>query len=402
MSIWKSTDKVPAEELESRLVRFREIMNRKHPDWRLAVFVSKINMYYFTGTMQDGFLAIPRDDEAVLWVRRSCDRALDESLFPNIRPMRSYRDAAQVMGSFSCPVYMETEMVPVAMYRRMQKYFGFTDCLSLDAEIMAVRSVKSPYEISCMRRSGMIHRTILEERVPAILKEGMSEAELSTAIYGIMMEEGFQGIVRFSMFDTDMILGQIGFGESSIYPSFFNGPGGHVGLSPAVPILGNRERRLRKGDLVFVDFGFGIGGYHTDKTMTYMFGRKLPDYAIEAQERCVEIQDRIASLLRPGAVPSKIYAEIMSGLEPEFLENFMGFGNNTVRFLGHGIGLVVDEQPVIARGFDEPVKEGMAFAIEPKKGIPGVGMVGIENTFIVTATGSESITGSSRGLIQVY
>jgi Xaa-Pro aminopeptidase len=80
----------------------------------------------------------------------------------------------------------------------------------------------------------------------------------------------------------------------------------------------------------------------------------------------------------------------------------MGFGNRTVKFLGHGIGLAVDELPVIARGFDEPIQEGMAFALEPKKGIAGVGMVGIENTFIVTADGSECITGAGRGLIPVY
>lgn len=402
ISVWNTANKVPKEELESRMNRFRRIMDERHPDWRLAIFVSKVNMYYFTGTMQDGFLAIPRNDEAALWVRRSYERALDESLFPNIRPMGSYRDAAQAMGEFHCPVYMETETVPLAMYHRMQKYFGFTGYLSLDAEIMAIRSIKSPYEISCMRRSGQIHKTILEDRVPGVLREGMSEAELAAVLFGIMIEEGYHGVTRFGMFDTEMPLGQIGFGESSLYPSYFNGPGGHVGMSPAVPVLGNRERRLKKGDLVFVDFGCGVDGYHTDKTMTYMFGQKLPDYVMEIHERCVEIQDRIASLLKPGAVPSEIYNEIMSGLEPEFLENFMGFGNRTVKFLGHGIGLVVDEQPVIARGFDEPIQEGMAFALEPKKGVAGVGMVGIENTFIVTSSGAECITGMSRGLIPVY
>ena len=91
--------KVPAEELNSRMNRFRKIMDQRHPNWRLALFVSKVNMYYFTGTMQDGFLAIPRDEEAMLWVRRSYERALDESLFPCIRPMRSYRDAANSMGA---------------------------------------------------------------------------------------------------------------------------------------------------------------------------------------------------------------------------------------------------------------------------------------------------------------
>ncbi len=92
----------------------------------------------------------------------------------------------------------------------------------------------------------------------------------------------------------------------------------------------------------------------------------------------------------------------MADLEPEFLTNFMGFGNHRVKFLGHGIGLWIDETPVIAEGFDEPLEEGMVLAIEPKKGIPEVGLVGIENTFVVTSHGGRSITGTSKGLVEVY
>ena len=79
----------------------------------------------------------------------------------------------------------------------------------------------------------------------------------------------------------------------------------------------------------------------------------------------------------------------------------MGFGARKVKFLGHGIGLTIDELPVIANGFDEPIQEGMVFAVEPKKGIPKIGMVGIENTFIVTPTGGRNITGNHPGLLLV-
>ena len=159
---------------------------------------------------------------------------------------------------------------------------------------------------------------------------------------------------------------------------------------------------LKKGDLVFVDVGCGVDGYHTDKTTTYMFGASLPDYAIGAHEKCIDIQHSIAKLLKPGAIPSQIYDTIMNSLSPDFLENFMGYGNRQVKFLGHGIGLTIDELPVIAQGFDEPLKEGMVFAVEPKKGIKNIGMVGIENTFIVTPQGGRCITGDSPGLIPVF
>ncbi len=394
--------KVPLRELAERMNRFRDKMDAEQPGWELAAIIGKINLFYFTGTMQEGMLLIPKDGEAVFWVYRSYERALDESLFPDIRPMRSYRDAAADLRHCPGTVHLETELLPLAFVRRLQRYFPFTEAGSVDMQAAKVRAVKSAYELSRMEEAGTVHQRVLEERVPEILREGMSEVEFVGELYSVLLDEGHQGIVRFGMFDTEIVVGQIGFGDSSLYPTPFNGPGGSRGISPGVPLLGSRERRLRSGDLVFVDIGCCVEGYHTDKTMTYMFGRSLPDEAIEAHRECVEIQNKMASFLAPGAVPSQIYDTIMDGLSSGFRRNFMGFGDRKVTFLGHGIGLLVDELPVIARGFDEPLTEGMVFALEPKKGIAGVGMVGIENTFVVAPGGGRCITGDHPGLMPVW
>jgi len=394
--------RVPIKELNSRIERFRKQMDRDHPTWQITAVFSKINLYYFTGTMQEGVLFIPRFEEAVFWVRRSYERAAEESLFPVIKPMESYRDAAVTMKNLPDTVYLEKEIVPIAMLQRFQKYFPFSVIESADLQIGKVRSVKSGYELALMEESGKIHQRVTEELVPGLLTEGMSEMEFFTELYSLLIHQGHHGVARFGMFDTESILGQIAFGESSIYPTSFNGPGGNYGMSPAVPIHGSRNRKLRKGDLVFVDTGCGVEGYHTDKTMTYMFGKSLPDEAIQIHLQCVEIQNKIAAMLRPGAIPSVIYNEILNELTPAFLENFMGFGTRKVKFLGHGIGLTIDELPVIANGFDEPIREGMVFAVEPKKGIPHIGMVGIENTFVVTPQGGRNITGDHPGLLKVY
>ncbi len=127
----------------------------------------------------------------------------------------------------------------------------------------------------------------------------------------------------------------------------------------------------------------------------------LPDEAVAAHNRCVEIQRHLVSLARPGAIPSEIYASVMENLDPQFLQNFMGFGDRRANFLGHGVGLQIDEMPVLADGFDEPLAAGMVLALEPKKGIPGVGMVGVEDTFVVGPDGAASITGTNPGLIPV-
>ena len=394
--------KVPFDELQNRMVNFRSRMDLLEPNWKIAVIFSKINIYYFTGTMQEGMLIISKDNEAVFWARRSYDRAIAESLFPIIKPMESFKDAAATIQKLPDTVFIETEFVPLAMYQRFLKYFPFSNFKPIDMQIAAIRSVKSAYELDLMKQSGKIHAHVLESLVPSMLQEGMSEVDLAVELYAAMIKEGHHGVARFGMFDTEILVGHIAFGESSIYPTSFNGPGGNYGMSPAVPMLGNRERKLIKGDLVFIDVGCGVDGYHTDKTCTYMFGKRLPEIAIENHKKCVEIQFQIASMLKVGAVPSEIYNNVMNSLSTEFLENFMGYGKRQVKFLGHGIGLTIDEIPVIAKGFDEPFSEGVVLAVEPKKGIKNIGMVGIENTFMVTPNGGKCITGDNPGLIEVY
>jgi Xaa-Pro aminopeptidase len=376
-------------------------MDCVNPGWELAIISSNVNLYYFTGTMQDGLLLVPRDGEAVLWVRRSFSRAIDDSAFPQIRPMQSYRTPAEAMGCIPRIGWLESEQVTLAQYQRLRKYFPFEEVRSIDSLVADLRSIKSPYEQRLMERAGSIHRHVLEDLAPALLREGMSEADFSAELYTVMVREGHHGIVRFGIAGAEIMLGLIGFGESSIYPTYLDSPGGNAGMSPAVPLLGSRDRKLKRGDLIFIDIGCGYHGYHTDKTMTYVFNGTLPDEVVRIHQQCVGIQDAIVTLLKPGAVPSQIYEEVTADLDTAFLENFMGYGDRKVQFLGHGIGLEIAENPVIAKGFDQPLEDGMVIALEPKKGIKGIGMVGTENTFIVTPSGCRSITGNNPGLIPV-
>jgi Xaa-Pro dipeptidase len=392
---------VPISELTDRMRRLRACMDAENANWEMAAIFGRVNQYYFTGTMQDGVLLIPRNGDAVFCVRRSHERACAESLFPDIRPMKGFRDAVPVVPGARAVIHVDTELVPVALLARFRKYFPCKEIVSLDSQLARLRAVKSPYELAIMERAGAIHRRILEEDVPSLLRKGVSEAEFGCDLFSLLVREGHQGVIRFGTFGVDVAVGQLGFGENSIYPTSFDGPGGCLGIGPAAPVLGSRDRKLRTGDLAFVDIGFAVDGYHTDKTMVYMFGRPLPEEVIAVHRRCVEIQHRLASLIKPGAIPSDIYTTVMNGLDPEFLQNFMGFGNRRANFLGHGVGLQIDDLPVIAEGFDEPLAEGMVLALEPKKGVAGVGMVGIEDTFIVTPEGGRSITGTNPGLILV-
>jgi Xaa-Pro dipeptidase len=137
--------KVPLTELKDRLRRFRVRMDKTQPGWELTAITGKVPLYYFTGTMQDSLLLIPQDGDAVLWVRQSFERAVDESLFFEIRKMRSYRDIATEMRKFPQIIYVETEQMPIAQLQRLQKHLRFRDVKAVDDQVGAVRAVKSRY-----------------------------------------------------------------------------------------------------------------------------------------------------------------------------------------------------------------------------------------------------------------
>jgi len=157
--------------------------------WR---FFGRINLYYLTGTIQDGMLVVPRDGQEEFWVRRSYRRACMESRFPVIHPMVSFRDARKGMLHVPPSVHIETGVVPLGLWETFRKHFPVQKAGSLDAEVAWVRARKSPYEVALLRRAGEIHRTVLEEDVPALLKEGMSEAAFATAVYARMVSLGHQ------------------------------------------------------------------------------------------------------------------------------------------------------------------------------------------------------------------
>lgn len=376
-------------------------MDAEQPQWALAAMMGRVNQYYFTGTMQDGVLLIPRGGEPVLWVRRSFERACSESLLSDIRPMSSFRDAAKSLGTIPETIHIEADVVPFGLVRRFRKHFTCREVDSLDLQVAKVRAVKSPYELVLIERAGEIHRRVMEERVPHLLREGMSEAEFGADLFSVMIREGHQGLVRFGAFGSEVAVAQIGFGESSLYPTSMDSPGGLLGMGPASPVLGSSLRKLRRGDLVFLDTGFGVEGYQTDKTLTYAFGQAPSSETLAIHERCLEIESRAAKMLKPGAIPSEIYAAVLESLDAGFREHFMGYGGRCAGFLGHGIGLQIDEYPAIAKGFDEPLVEGMVIALEPKRGVSGVGMVGGENTYLVTSGGGKSLTGNHPGLMLV-
>lgn len=391
---------VPASELAARLERFRRAMDAAHPGWEMAAVNHKVAMYYFTGTIQEGVLLI-RPQDAVFWVRRSFERACNESHFSDIRPMHSFREAAAFYGSAPKVMYVETKKATLDWERMLHKYFAFEELGSFDSVLQDLRMVKSEYELKQMEQSGAIHETVLDIVAPKLIHGGISEAQLAIALYSEMVQRGSHGTARFNQALGEEAVGIASFGKSGLVRTGFDGPGGTDGTCIAVQSIGNAFRKLQPGRLVYLDIPCGFDGYHTDKTVVYYYGDLAKDeqskHLIEAQQRCLELEQEVVRLMVPGDPIENLYLRTMDKFDNIYGDAFMNGG----KFLGHSIGLVMDEAPAIAKGFKQPLQPGMTFAVEPKIALPGLGMVGTENTYVVTEKGARSLTGSSHLLREV-
>lgn len=391
---------VPASELEARLAKFREAMDKEHPGWEMAAVNHKVAMYYFTGTMQEGVVII-RPQDAVFWVRRNYERAVNESHFSDIRPMHSFREAAAFYGTVPKVMYVETKKATLEWERMLHKYFAFEAVGSFDSVLQSLRLRKSAYELAQMERSGAIHETVLDVVAPKLICGGISEAQLAIELYSEMVQRGSHGTARFNQALGEEAVGLASFGKSGLVRTGFDGPGGTDGTCIAVQSIGNAFRKLKAGRLVYLDIPCGFDGYHTDKTVVYYYGDLAKDTQaakiMEAQQRCLELEQEVVSMMAPGVPIESLYLRTMAKFNNIYGDGFMNGG----KFLGHSIGLVMDEAPAIAKGFKELLEPGMTFAVEPKIALPGIGLVGTENTYVVTERGARSLTGSSHTLREV-
>ena len=393
--------KLLLKELNDRKIKFVSKMDEKHPDWQTIVIIDKVNQYYFTGTIQDAVLLFLRGEGMKYFVRRSFERAVSESPIKEIYSIKTYRDIANVVGSNLGITYLETEVLPFATVERLKSYFLMKDTRCVDTDIRELRATKTDWEIKVLEKAGALHNKLFINEVPKMLCEGISEAEFTGKLLEKMFSFGHHGTIRYHMFQTEFTAGQVAFGENLLCPTNFDGPGSARGYGASAPANGDPKKLLKKGDLVFLDTGFGLDGYHSDKTQVYRYNIEATEQMQAAQKKCREIEARIAKLLRPGIRPSQIYHDIICSLNSQFLKNFMGFSGRNVRFLGHGVGLNVDDFPVIAEGFNRPLEKNMVLAVEPKVGIENVGMVGVEEMYVVTENGGRCLTGGSKEIIFV-
>jgi len=375
-------------ESELRIIRLQKELQAKGIDG--ALFIYPIDVYYFSGTRQNSTLWIPAQGNPHLYVRKSFARAQTESVIEDTRPFPSSKEFPAHFGEEVKRVGFTFDVAPVQQYNYYAKLLPGREFVDVSAINRDVRSVKSEWELERMRYSGARLCEVFGE-VPGFLKEGMREVDLSAEFEYRLRKAGSEGYVRMRAFNQELFQGLAVSSATAGQPGFFDGAVTGRGLSNAAP-HGASTATISANTPVLIDYAGIFNGYIVDMTRFFVIGKLVPELE-HAFATALAIQKYLVDNLKPGAVCEELFLKAAEMAEAAGLaRNFMGAPGENAKFVGHGVGLELDEFPVLAQGFKVALQAGQTIAIEPKFVLPGHGVIGIENTFAVSSKGGLKIT----------
>ncbi len=390
--------RVPVSELESRQSKLSIGLAESGVE---SVYIDDpVELYWLTGGRQNSAILIGADGsgiEARHWVRRSLERAEyeaggDDS--PHVvesHPRMGDLEASLLEAGCTCSPGLLAGKIPHKHWGYFtSKLGGLTgndiDCTKL---LYALRETKSDWEISMIHESGEINR-LMFEAVRDFGGLGKTELELAGAADEVSRAAGFGGRVRMRRWPMDCDRVVITAGRSGAVPSYFDSAVGGLGASP-ISSLGAGFAEIKESQPILVDIVHVHRGYVSDCTRMFSVGSLSREWASRLDDM-VEIGDAVVRGLGKGDCCSSTWERGSSmAAELGHAEHLMGMPPNQARFLGHSVGLELDETPVVARGFDRPLEVGGTMAIEPKVIHPD-GAIGTEDTWVRTAGGMECLT----------
>lgn len=384
------TDK---EEMARRTARIAEALSANGID---AMLLSSFaNLYYATGRVYCGYAYITASGEAYYFVKRPV--GLDGS---NVVYIRKPEQMAETLAA-NMPKTLALEL-GIASYNaieRLKKVFDGTAVADATPIMCKVRSVKSEFEISKLKECG-IHHVESYGRIKKMYHEGMTDIELQIEIERILRDEGCLGQFRIAGDTMELFMGNVLCGRNAEVPSPYDFAMGGEGLDASLPV-GANGTIIKPGNAVMVDMCGNFNGYMTDMTRVYRVGNITP-LAERAHQLSIDIHHRLAKMALPGVEAKSLYEEAVKMVKDAGLEEyFMGL-RQKAGFIGHGVGIEVNELPVIAPRSRDVLELGNVIALEPKFVIPQVGAVGIENTYVVRRDGLECLTNAPEEIVELY
>ncbi|MBZ4219961.1 MAG: Xaa-Pro peptidase family protein [Chlorobium sp.] len=369
-------------ESQERVFRLQIMLQNKGV--HAALFIMPIDVYYFAGTRQNAILWIPAEGEPLLLVRKSLLRAREESPIADIRPFPPSKEFASLFSDDQLSIGMTFDAVPVQQHAFYSRALPGRTFVDISMMVRELRSVKSPFEYDQLCYSAGKLASVFAE-VPNFLKAGMRELDLSAEMEYRLRKAGHEGYVRMRAFNQELFFG-LAVSSGGLQGGFFDGPVTGKGLSSASP-HGASCDVIGVNQPILLDYAGVFNGYISDMTRIFVIGT-LDAELQRAFDVAIEIQEMVCQGMKPGVICEELFFAAEAMAERAGLGSFfMGMPGEQAKFVGHGVGLELDELPVLAKGFTLPLQAGQVIAVEPKFVIPGKGVIGIENTFVVTDDG---------------
>jgi len=370
-----------------------------------ALLVYSRDILYYTGTAQPSCLAVTPGGYT-LYVRSGLDFALRDAFIPRERLAEERRLEKILSGQLTRlagnppRVGTELDILTAEQFESLRKACPGVDFVNVSPVTLEQRKVKEPGEIEKLRRAcDAVHAG--HEAVLSTLREGVTELELAAAVENAHRLAGHEGIFFIRLPDFFMSRGPIGAGPnlSKISGVVYTITG--VGMSPAVP-AGPSRRAIGRGETVVVDIPTLVDGYHADQTRTYCIGEAGKDiHAI--YDDLLAVADHLIDTIRPGMTGRDVYR--MARRKADDLgraREFMSFGGGKAsRILGHGIGLELNEPPILSEHDASSIPQGCVVALDMHMMAEAGGVVKLEDMVLVGGGGNEILTKTPRTLFEV-
>jgi len=384
--------KVPASEIDARTLKLQNELQSREMDG--LFIVQRVDLFYFSGTAQNGFMYIPAEGAPLLFIKQSLPRAKEESSVDNIVEINSIKEIPELIidhyGKLPATIGFELDVIPVndfTFYRSL-----FPDSKSVDGSplILKIRGIKSEWEINQLEDTAEMSRKTFEY-MQASIKPGISEMEFAGMFETYARSLGHGANLRVRHYQTEGYPWHVLSGKSGGMVGLLDSPASGTGTSAAFPV-GAGNKKLCANEPIMVDLGSVLNGYHMDETRMFAIG-SMPKRAMDVSLAAIEIHDSVMDKAKPGITVGELFehsVQLATSLGHE--ATYLGTPGHKVSFIGHGIGLELIEPYILARNRNHQLEAGMTFALEPKMVYENEFSAGVESVFLVTESGSRLIS----------
>ena len=388
----KQKFKVPAAEIEQRISRIQTELQEKEVNG--LFIVQRVDLFYFSGTSQSGFLYIPAEGAPLLFIKKYMPRARDESSIRDIIEITSIKEVPGLIddayGGLPQRLGFELDVVPVNDFNFYKGLFPDITCVDGSPLIRKIRMIKSPWEIGQMKATAEVScRTF--EYARETIRPGYTEMEFASILESFARKWGHGGKLRVRDYQTEGYPWHVLSGKSGGMVGVLDSPSSGLGTSAAFP-CGAGYKKLAPDEPVMVDFNCVLNGYHFDETRMLAID-SMPQRAFDASQAAIEIHNEILDSIKPGISLDELFRISTDKAKSlGYAKPYLGPPGYKVSFIGHGIGLELIEKPIISAKSQVLLQAGMIFAIEPKLVYLDEFATGIESIFRVTETGYRMIS----------